>query len=249
MSPVSFRRLLADAQTLGEFTTITAAPSPPLGPPLTLPPQWEQRCQRAPLPPPHAHLPHPPPPLAFHILQPLFPVSSQFAILGLFFATRHNGAIDFVHCFCFFFLRFLSPSLEKPANSRLHRAPAKAGGAEATCHHGDSSSRFMPEQSLLKPRDEGALQKGGVGRGAWRRGIFVHDPQPAPVPMPLKWVRNWPNRWWKPDLSPKAIFKKGRSPNPDILVLTAGAGALNLWGRGVNKLRRGSLSDEVSKRC
>lgn len=84
-----------------------------------------------------------------------------------------------------------------------------------------------------------------------RGGVFVPDPQPTPFPSPLKRGGKWPNRRWKPDLSPKAIFKNEAESRP---------GYISFYGRhrspksvrvggGVNKLERGSLSDEVSKCC
>lgn len=58
---------------------------------------------------------------------------------------------------------------------------------------------------------------------------------------------NWPDHRWKPDLSPKAVSKNEAEPQP---------GYISFYGPhrspksvGVNKLERGSPSDEVSKCC
>ena len=72
-------------------------------------------------------------------------VSSQCTILGLFFTSRHNGerneTVYFLSMFCFVFLFFFS-------SQSIHSliVLGKAGEAEVTCHHGDGSFYFMPEQ-------------------------------------------------------------------------------------------------------
>lgn len=68
-------------------------------------------------------------------------VSGQCTILGLFFTSRHNGkrneTVYFLSMFFFFF---------KSQSIRSLIALGKAAGAEVTCHHGDGSFYFMPEQ-------------------------------------------------------------------------------------------------------
>lgn len=65
-------------------------------------------------------------------------VSNQCTILGLFFTRRHNGGRGMKRYI--FTLFFKSQS--------IHRliVLVEAGGAGVTCHHGDGSLYFMPEQ-------------------------------------------------------------------------------------------------------
>lgn len=116
----------------------------------------------------------------------------------------------FAPCFVLFF------SLKsQPIHSPI--VPGKAGGAEATCHHGDSSLYFMPEQFCSSPEMRGH-HRGAVG---W---------SPTQPVLPLLQTReDWPDCRWKPDLSPKAIFKnvarcgvgvrEGGGPSLDKLLL------------------------------